>query len=96
MTTQVSVREARANLADLLCRAADYHERFVVTTNGKPTALLMGINDFESLMETLDVLSNPETMAGIAEGERDIAEGRTLTVTPGMTLQELRALPEPE
>jgi len=32
--------------------------------------------DRESLIETLEVLSDPEMMAGIAEGLRDFREGR--------------------
>ena len=39
------------------------------------------IEDHESLEETLAILSNPELMAEIREGERDVAEGRTKALT---------------
>lgn len=92
MLAQVTVREARAHLTDLLGRAEKYHERTIVTVHGKPTAVILSIDDFESLMETLDVLGDPETMAAIAESERDIAEGRGTRITPGMTLEDLRRI----
>lgn len=92
MLTQVTVREARAKLTDLIGRAEKYHERTIVTVHGRPTAVILSIDDFESIMETLDILGNPETMAAIAEGERDIAEGSVTVITPGMTLDDLRRI----
>jgi antitoxin YefM len=39
-------------------------------------AVLLGADDYDSLMETIEILSDPELMAEIREAERDIAEGR--------------------
>lgn len=88
--TQITVREARSTFAELIGRANEHHERIVLTNHGKPVAVLIGIDDFESVMETLDVLGDPETMTALAASETDIAEGRVITVAPGTTLDELR------
>jgi antitoxin YefM len=42
-------------------------QRVLITKNGRPAAVLMSPDDLESLLETLAVLSDPETMAAIRE-----------------------------
>jgi PHD/YefM family antitoxin component YafN of YafNO toxin-antitoxin module len=36
---------------------------YLITNRDKPTAVLLPIADYESLIETRDLLSNPKTMA---------------------------------
>jgi prevent-host-death family protein len=74
--TTLPVADARANFSKIVDLASTTHERFEVTRNGSRVAVLLGADDYDSLMETIEILSDPEAMAGIAEGERDIAEGR--------------------
>lgn len=47
--THVSVREARAQIADLLNRAAYGVERIVVERHGKPIAAIVCVEDLEYL-----------------------------------------------
>ena len=42
---------------------------------GQP-AVVMGYEDYESLIETLNILSNSETIKALAEAEDDLAAGR--------------------
>jgi prevent-host-death family protein len=74
--TTLPVADARANFSKIVDLASTTHERFEVTRNGSRVAVLLGADDYDSLVETIEILSDPEAMAGIAEGERDIAEGR--------------------
>ena len=68
--------EAKAHLSELVSRVAGQHERVVVTVHGKPSAVLVAVDDLEALEETIAVLSDPETMARLAESSEDIAAGR--------------------
>lgn len=74
--TTLSVADARANFSKLVESAASTHERFEVTKNGARVAVLLGADDYDSLIETLEILGDPDVMAKIHEGERDIAAGR--------------------
>lgn len=47
----------------------------MITKNGCPAAVLMAPADLESLEETLAILSDPEAMAAIREGEQAAARG---------------------
>ena len=66
------------------------HGRVVITKHGRPVAVLMNIEDLESLEETLDVMSDPELMAAIAEAEADIAAGRGIEMSKEEALELVR------
>src|ERR1041385_4636808 len=51
MTETVPFTEAKAHLSDLVDRTSREHERFVVTRNGRPAAVLLSPEDLESLAE---------------------------------------------
>jgi prevent-host-death family protein len=72
----VPLAEARAQLSKLVDDAMRTHERVEVTKNGRRAAVLMSADDYDSLMETLDILGDAEAMAAIRESEADIVAGR--------------------
>jgi prevent-host-death family protein len=74
--TTLALGDARANFSKLVDLASTTHERFEITRNGSRAAVLMGADDYDSLMETYEILSDPELMAQLREADRDIAEGR--------------------
>lgn len=73
--TTVSLAEATANLWKLVESAVTTHERFEITRNGTRVAVLIGADDYDSLVETLDVLSHPDEMAAIQVGLADLDAG---------------------
>lgn len=68
-----STTEARARFADLIKEAED--EVVQITQHNIPKAALMSWEVYESLIETLEILSDPEMMEGIRQGEKDIEDG---------------------
>jgi prevent-host-death family protein len=74
MTTE-PLRAVRDHLSEFVDRAEREHERVVVTRNGRPAAVLIGYEDLAALEETLEILSDPETMAGIRESRSEIDRG---------------------
>ena len=64
-TTNLS--DAKAHLSDYVEAAADTHERTTITKNGKPAAVLVGSDDFDSILATLELLSDPQALASIEE-----------------------------
>lgn len=77
MISTLNVRELRPKLPKVIERIDARLDRYVITKRGKPVVVMLSIEDYESLMETLDILANPKAMAGIRAGERDIKEGKT-------------------
>ena len=78
-----SLADAKNRLSELVAAVEGTWERILITKNGKPAAVLIAPDDLESLLETLDILSDPETMAAIKEAEDPS--------TPRYTLEEMQA-----
>lgn len=73
------VTEARARLPQLVKAAAERFDRTVITSNGKPTAVIMSYDEYEAWEETLEVLSNPEAMRAIREADAELAAGKAVS-----------------
>ena len=58
MPDTYNIKEAQAGLPKL-CRSG---KRFVIANRNTPVMVAMPVEDFEALMETLDVLGDPAAM----------------------------------
>lgn len=74
MMTQ-SLAAIKAHFSQVIDEVTGTHERVVVTRNGSPVAVIMAVDDYESLMETLEILSDQSSVAEIREAERQMAQG---------------------
>lgn len=64
----VPLGEAKVRLSEYVSGIARTHDRVTITWHGKPTAVLVSVDDLESLEETLDILSTPGELDAIREG----------------------------
>lgn len=76
MTKTIPVSEARQSLPELITRMRKLMDRVIITRKGKPEAVLMGFDEYESWIETLELMSRPATLKGIREGLADLKAGR--------------------
>ena len=76
MVKTIPVSEARQTLPDLMARMRMLMDRVIITRNGKPEAVIMGFEEYESWVETLELASRPQTVKGIREGLADLKAGR--------------------
>ena len=67
--TTLPIADVRANLSKLVEEAERTHQRVEVTKNGRRAAVLMSADDYDSLMETLDILGDAATMADVREAK---------------------------
>ena len=77
MITTMSLKELRPELPRVIAKIDGKLDRYIVTKRGKPMIVMLSIEDYESLMETLDILADPKAMADLRKGEEDIRKGRT-------------------
>ncbi len=73
----ISLADARSKFSQLIESASKTHERFEITKNGERVALLIGADDFDSLLETLEILADREQTKDILEGMRELQEGKS-------------------
>ena len=76
MTKTLSLKEGRNQFSDIVDRAGRLSERVVVTKNGHPEAVVMGIAEFERWVETLELLSNPKTVTSLRQGLKEAKAGK--------------------
>ena len=77
MVTTLSIKQLRPMLPKVITRIDGRLDRYVVTKRGKPVVVMLSLDDYESLIETLEILADPLAMRGIRKGEEDIRKHRT-------------------
>ena len=77
---QLTITQARRGLLNLPERLARVPERAVtITGRGRPVLAVMPWEFYESLVETLDVLSDPEMVSALRESIEDLKHGRLVS-----------------
>ena len=75
MIETVSLAEAKAHLSELVGRVDRQHERVTVTVHGRPSAILLSIDDLEALEETIAILSDGSAVRQLLTSEEELARG---------------------
>lgn len=65
----------KARFSQVIDEVAGTHERVTVTRNGSPVAVILAVEDYDSLMETLEILSDPQAVADIRRAEAEMEGG---------------------
>ena len=79
MTRTLPITEARNNLPTLVDNAKKKLDEYIITVKGTPAAILLSIDEYESLRETLEIMSDKKLMKELKEAEEDIKAGRVQT-----------------
>jgi antitoxin YefM len=78
--TELTISEARKALLDLPEKLEQGPERAIsITRRGRPVLAVMPWDLYESIMETLDVLSDPELVSILRESLDDLQHGRLVS-----------------
>jgi antitoxin YefM len=73
----IPITEAKARIAELADRVAREHDHFTITRNGRADVMLISVAEYESMQETLETLSDEETLADLRQSREDLAAGDT-------------------
>ncbi len=71
----LSLTDVRGNLREVVDEIVRTGGEVTITRHGKPVAVLLAHDEYESLVETVNILSDDETMAAIAQSEEEFAAG---------------------
>jgi antitoxin YefM len=75
MSNVVAISDARANLPELVDKVSDNLDRFVITVNGQPKAVLVSEEELESLEETAEIMAIPGAKEAIDRGVEQAKKG---------------------
>lgn len=79
MTQTISLSNAKARLTRLLSEVEELGEEVVITRSGRPVGVLVGFHEYEGLLETLEIVADPELAAAVRQGLADAAAGKVLS-----------------
>jgi antitoxin YefM len=77
MTNTLTLKELRPELPRVIERIDKKFDRYLITKRGKPVVVMLSVDDYEALLETLDILEDDETMTRLKRGENEIRRGNT-------------------
>jgi antitoxin YefM len=86
----VPLGDVKNRLSEYVDRVEREHERVVITKHGRPAAVVLSVDDLESLEETLAVLSDLPTMTDITEALHELMTGAPPVLTKDEALALIR------
>lgn len=76
MNKTISLKEARSRFSKIVDKVDRLSDRYVVTKNGSPKAVVMSADEFESWTETLELLTNPKAVKALEQGLKEAKAGK--------------------
>jgi prevent-host-death family protein len=67
--------EVKNRLSEVVDRVEREHGRVVITKHGRPAAVVISVEDLESLEETLDIMDSAPLLADIRESLAELSVG---------------------
>jgi prevent-host-death family protein len=87
MVNMITLKALRPGLPEVIERIDAKFDRYVVTRRGKPVCVMMSVEDYEAMVETMEILSDKPLVKRIRKAEADYKAGKAVPL--GMALKEL-------
>jgi len=71
--------QARKRFLSMVKDAGSSYSQYVITYRGKPEAVLMGYEEFEGWLETLEIAQSPAWKKALAQARKEDRAGRRLS-----------------
>ena len=71
------ISQVKSKINEYVDAVSETRDQITITKNGTPAAVLIGVEEWESIQETLHWLSQPGILESISRSEADVAAGRT-------------------
>ena len=74
----ISVTKAKSKLLNIIRKIESSDDTVAITKNGVPEAVLLSMNKFEGLVETLEILSDEKAMKSIRKSIKEARKDKWL------------------
>lgn len=75
LADQLPLADVKNRLSEVVEQVEREHGRVVITKRGRPAAVVISIDDLESLEETLEVLASQSMLAQVRASTTELASG---------------------
>lgn len=73
----ISYTEARGHFATMMEKVCQDHAPIIITRQKSESVVLMSLDDYESLLETVYLLKNPNNASRLVEAIEEIESGKS-------------------
>ncbi|MCU0666096.1 MAG: type II toxin-antitoxin system Phd/YefM family antitoxin [Candidatus Omnitrophica bacterium] len=80
MVNTISLKKLRPELPAVIKNIDSRLDRYVVIKRGRPVAVMINPDDFEGLLETIEILSDKDAVKRIRKAKKEIAAGKTISM----------------
>mgnify|MGYP001578504801 CR=1 FL=1 len=75
----LTITKARQDLFKIAEQVQKPNNFYTLSVEGEPKVVMMSFNEFDSMMETMEILSDPKVMADIKKAEEEYEKGEYIT-----------------
>jgi antitoxin YefM len=75
VSEQMPLADVKNRLSEVVDRLEREHGRVVITKHGHPAAVVISVDDLESLEETLDIMDSAALLADIRDSLAELSTG---------------------
>jgi antitoxin YefM len=90
MTKTIPLAEAKKSLSAIIKDVDEKYDRFAITKNGVNKAVILSSDEFDGLLETIDILSRKEEREAIARAKKQVRRSETVSFKEIKTKYGLR------
>ena len=80
MTHTIPLKALRPGLPKVANNVATKFDRYIVTKRGHPVMVLMNPEDYEGLLETIEILSDRSAIKRIRQARKEAKAGKTVSL----------------
>lgn len=80
MTHTITLKELRPELPKVANAVAEKLDRYIITKRGRPVMMLINLEDFEGLIETIEILSDRSALKRIRKARKEAKTGKTISI----------------
>ncbi len=78
MNYTITLKELRPELPKVANAVAEKFDRYIITKRGRPVMMLISLEDYEGLLETIEILSDRSALKRIRKTRKETKAGKTI------------------
>lgn len=80
MVNTITLKELRPGLPRVIKNIDAKLDRYIIVKRGKPVAMMISPDDYDGLIETIEILSDKDAARRIKKAKQEIARGKTISL----------------
>jgi antitoxin YefM len=80
MVNMITLKKLRPELPKVIKDIDSRLGRYIISKRGRPVAVMISPDDYEGLLETIEILSDKNAARRIKQAKKEIEEGKTISL----------------